>query len=254
MLPQDRPSSEAGRVTKGAAYSYLGWAYLTRAYEESDKEAKEEGTLERMQNKIDAISSGNSVNHAGGTIVNLQGNYLKKDTEDAATALISFLKGLLYGNYKPGESGGALKEDGSAEFDSATIRKGLNIGEFSSINRIGEAVLNSISLRNLFQIGEFLIRRIGRPNLGRRRGRVGLFVVEGRIGDWKVFRRQVGREDWRGRCCGVAERVGTWTGNCTGHTVAGILDRGIGHGAVPENGRERGFLYRGGPHACAQGG
>lgn len=37
MLPQDRPSSEAGRVTKGAAYSYLGWAYLTRAYEESDK-------------------------------------------------------------------------------------------------------------------------------------------------------------------------------------------------------------------------
>ena len=29
MLPQDRPSSEAGRVTKGAAYSYLGWAYLT---------------------------------------------------------------------------------------------------------------------------------------------------------------------------------------------------------------------------------
>ena len=35
MLPQDRPSSEAGRVTKGAAYSYLGWAYLTRSYEES---------------------------------------------------------------------------------------------------------------------------------------------------------------------------------------------------------------------------
>lgn len=119
------------------------------------KEAKEEGTLERMQNKIDAIASGNSVNHAGGTIVNLQGNYLKKDTEDAATALISFLKGLLYGNYKPGESGGALKEDGSAEFDSATIRKGLNIGEFSSINRIGDAVFNSISLRNLFQIGNF---------------------------------------------------------------------------------------------------
>ena len=108
-----------------------------------------------MQNKIDAIASGNSVNHAGGTIVNLQGNYLKKDTEDAATALISFLKGLLYGNYKPGESGGALKEDGSAEFDSATIRKGLNIGEFSSINRIGDAVFNSISLRNLFQIGNF---------------------------------------------------------------------------------------------------
>lgn len=128
---------------------------LIPSYEITLKEAKEEGTLERMQNKIDAIASGNSVNHAGGTIVNLQGNYLKKDTEDAATALISFLKGLLYGNYKPGESGGALKEDGSAEFDRATIRKGLNIGEFSSINRLGDAVLNSISLRNLFQIGKF---------------------------------------------------------------------------------------------------
>lgn len=128
---------------------------LIPSYEITLKEAKEEGTLERMQNKIDAIVSGNSVNHAGGTIVNLQGNYLKKDTEDAATALISFLKGLLYGNYKPGESGGALKEDGSAEFDSATIRKGLNIGEFSSINRLGDAVLNSISLHNLFQIGNF---------------------------------------------------------------------------------------------------
>ena len=128
---------------------------LIPSYEITLKEAKEEGTLERMQNKIDAIASGNSVNHAGGMIVNLQGNYLKKDTEDAATALISFLKGLLYGNYKPGESGGALKEDGSAEFDNATIRKGLNIGEFSSINRLGDAVLNSISLRNLFQIGNF---------------------------------------------------------------------------------------------------
>ena len=52
-----------------------------------------------------------------------------------------------------------------------------------------------------FSNREFLIRRIGRPNLGQWRGGVGLFVAEGRIGDWKVFRRQVGREDWRGRSC-----------------------------------------------------
>lgn len=38
-LPQTRPSTEAGRVTKGVAYSYLGWSFLTRAYEESDKKA-----------------------------------------------------------------------------------------------------------------------------------------------------------------------------------------------------------------------
>lgn len=128
---------------------------LIPSYEVTLKEAKEESTLERMQNKIDAMVSGNSVNHTGGTIVNLQGNYLKKDTEDAASALISFLKGLLYGNYKPGESGGALKEDGSAEFDRATIRKGLNIGEFSSINRIGDAIFNSTSLRDFLHIGNF---------------------------------------------------------------------------------------------------
>ncbi len=128
---------------------------LIPSYEVTLKEAKEESTLERMQNKIDAMVSGNSVNHTGGTIVNLQGNYLKKDTEDAASALISFLKGLLYGNYKPGESGGTLKEDGSAEFDSATIRKGLNIGEFSSINRIGDAIFNSTSLRDFLHIGNF---------------------------------------------------------------------------------------------------
>lgn len=128
---------------------------LIPSYEVTLKEAKEESTLERMQNKIDAMVSGNSVNHTGGTIVNLQGNYLKKDTEDAASALISFLKGLLYGNYKPGESGGTLKEDGSAEFDRATIRKGLNIGEFSSINRIGDAIFNSTSLRDFLHIGNF---------------------------------------------------------------------------------------------------
>lgn len=39
ILPETRPAAELGRVTKNAAYSYLGWAYLTRAYEESAKKA-----------------------------------------------------------------------------------------------------------------------------------------------------------------------------------------------------------------------
>lgn len=39
-LPATRSSESLGRVTKGTAYAYLGWAYLTRAYEESgQKEA-----------------------------------------------------------------------------------------------------------------------------------------------------------------------------------------------------------------------
>lgn len=35
-LPQKRNEDETGRATAGAAYSYLGFAYLTRAYEETE--------------------------------------------------------------------------------------------------------------------------------------------------------------------------------------------------------------------------
>ncbi|WP_195374868.1 MULTISPECIES: RagB/SusD family nutrient uptake outer membrane protein [Parabacteroides] len=34
-LPESRTSDQLGRATKGAAYAYIGWAHLTRAYEES---------------------------------------------------------------------------------------------------------------------------------------------------------------------------------------------------------------------------
>ncbi len=37
-LPSERPSTEAGRATSGAANAYLGFAYLTRAYEEPEQE------------------------------------------------------------------------------------------------------------------------------------------------------------------------------------------------------------------------
>ena len=36
-LPSSHPSENAGRATCGAAYAYLGFAYLTRAYEETAK-------------------------------------------------------------------------------------------------------------------------------------------------------------------------------------------------------------------------
>lgn len=36
-LPQKHTSENLGRATSGAAYAYLGFAYITRAYEESDK-------------------------------------------------------------------------------------------------------------------------------------------------------------------------------------------------------------------------
>lgn len=36
-LPAEQPSDNLGRATKGAAYAYMGWIYLTRAYEESGR-------------------------------------------------------------------------------------------------------------------------------------------------------------------------------------------------------------------------
>jgi hypothetical protein len=39
-LPQTREAADMGRATSGAAYAYLGWAYLERAYEETDKKSE----------------------------------------------------------------------------------------------------------------------------------------------------------------------------------------------------------------------
>ena len=52
ILPQTRPSLEAGRVTNGTAYAYLGWAYLTRAYEVPDKKAE---YLEKAAGALDQV-------------------------------------------------------------------------------------------------------------------------------------------------------------------------------------------------------
>lgn len=52
MLPEKRTEDEMGRVTKGAAYAYLGWSYLTRAYEES---AQKDDFLTKALNAFNAI-------------------------------------------------------------------------------------------------------------------------------------------------------------------------------------------------------
>ena len=51
-LPATRPSTEIGRATSGAAHAYLGFAYLTRAYEESAQET---------QHLADALTALNAV-------------------------------------------------------------------------------------------------------------------------------------------------------------------------------------------------
>lgn len=50
-LPEKRSDDELGRATSGTAYSYLGFAYLTRAYEEADqKETYLEEALQALDN------------------------------------------------------------------------------------------------------------------------------------------------------------------------------------------------------------
>lgn len=39
QLPESRNENELGRATSGTAYAYIGFAYLTRAYEEPEKKS-----------------------------------------------------------------------------------------------------------------------------------------------------------------------------------------------------------------------
>ena len=52
-LPAGRTSETSGRVTKGAAYAFLGWAHLTRAYEETDKK---ESSLNAAISALDNVT------------------------------------------------------------------------------------------------------------------------------------------------------------------------------------------------------
>ena len=58
-LPAKRPSTELGRATSGAAYAYLGFAYLTRAYEEP---ANESAHLTAALNALNAVQGYELVN------------------------------------------------------------------------------------------------------------------------------------------------------------------------------------------------
>lgn len=55
-LNATRPSGEAGRATRGAAYAFAGWAHLTRAYEEPDKKQAELEAAVAAFNKVEGYS------------------------------------------------------------------------------------------------------------------------------------------------------------------------------------------------------
>lgn len=68
-LPATRPESESGRATAGAAYAYLGFSYLTRAYEESDNESSYLANALQALNEVkgyELVSGDNLVNMFNG--------------------------------------------------------------------------------------------------------------------------------------------------------------------------------------------
>ena len=55
-------------------------------------------------------------------VQNIDGNFLRKDVEDTAQEVITFLKGILVGDYHAGESGGKIDGDGNAELNRLLLR------------------------------------------------------------------------------------------------------------------------------------
>lgn len=81
--------------------------------------------------------------------------FLSKLNDDTASGIITFLQGLIIGNFSSGESGGQISDDGSAELASLLLRGALEVGKYSAgksgakIDEDGVAELLSVFVRGL---------------------------------------------------------------------------------------------------------
>lgn len=81
--------------------------------------------------------------------------FLSKLKDDTASGIITFLRGLIIGNFSSGESGGQISDDGAAELASLLLRGALEIGKYSAgksgakIGEDGAAELLSVLVRGL---------------------------------------------------------------------------------------------------------
>ena len=81
--------------------------------------------------------------------------FLSKLNDDTASGIITFLQGLIIGNFSPGESGGQISSDGEAELASLLLRGALEIGKYSAgksgakIGADGAAELLNVLVREL---------------------------------------------------------------------------------------------------------
>ena len=81
--------------------------------------------------------------------------FLSKLNDDTASGIITFLQGLIIGNFSSGESGGQISSDGAAELASLMLRGALEIGKYSAgksgakIGADGAAELLNVLVREL---------------------------------------------------------------------------------------------------------
>ena len=81
--------------------------------------------------------------------------FLSKLKDDTASGIITFLRGLIIGNFSSGESGGQISDNGAAELASLLLRGALEIGKYSAgksgakIGEDGAAELLSVLVRGL---------------------------------------------------------------------------------------------------------
>lgn len=136
-------------------------------YEITLREEKEVGTIQKIQNQISSIVSGNGgAGTAGGGLTTTQiknlidsvgsDRFLSKLNPDTAAGIITFLQGLV--------SNGAITANGEI-----FANEGLSVGDFvaslfdgrgAGIDKDGNAEVESLRVRSYMQVMELIINRI----------------------------------------------------------------------------------------------
>lgn len=139
-------------------------------YEITLREDKEVSTIQKIQNQISSITSGNGGSLSGGTgggglstsqiknLINSVGSdyFLSKLNPDSARGIITFLQGLK----SLGEifSEGKITAKGGVEFGEFV--KGLYDGRGGSVDEKGNAEVESLRVRSYMQVMELIVNRV----------------------------------------------------------------------------------------------
>ena len=86
--------------------------------------------------------------------------FLSKLNDDTASGIITFLQGLIIGNFSPGESGGQISSDGAAELASLLLRGDLSSDNFvTGLLGSGYGLLKKNAAgRSYFEVDELYVR------------------------------------------------------------------------------------------------